>query len=313
MTWTALQWRRFWFAPTSALNLGIARSAFFALLLLIYWSRDSSGWATVPEVLWTPIPLFRALQLHAGSEQVLRALDLVWKASLLLGAVGLLTRVSTTVAFGLGVYLLGLPHNFGKIHHSSAIVVLVLGILALSRSGDAWSLDRLILRSRLAPRGDRGSSEPVGAEYTWPIRLIWVTMAMALFSAGLSKMRASGLAWILSDNMAAILISHQYTHRPLADWGLLVAGFPWLARMAAGGSVIMELSAPVALMSRRARAIVIPALLSMQLGIWIVLGVSFASFMTVYVFWVPWDRVAALLGRLSRGRVPVPSTASSSP
>ena len=58
------------------------------------------------------------------------------------------------------------------------------GALALSRAADAWSLDVLMasLRQRrpVQPHPDDG-------EYTWPIRFVWVAMALIFCAAGISR------------------------------------------------------------------------------------------------------------------------------
>src|SRR4030095_11795292 len=108
--------------------------------------------------------------------------------------IGFFSRPSMVVSFAAGSYLLALPHNFGQTYHFDAMLVFVLGALALSRAGDAWSLDALV-RSSSDPTGT--APQPSG-EYTWPIRLVWVLMAFVFFGAGLSKLRHAGLEWVLS-------------------------------------------------------------------------------------------------------------------
>ncbi len=51
-----------------------------------------------------------------------------------------------------------------------------------------------------------------------------------------------------------------------------------------------ELGYPLALVSRRARRLLVPSVLLMQVGIRVVLGPSFVTWMLCNVFWVPWDR-----------------------
>src|SRR5215813_841700 len=138
------QWIRFWFEPSKPTNLGFCRFLFFSGLLYIYAYQDTSAWADVSEVFWMPIPLFSHLHLIVLPGYLLYTFDTIWKISLGLSAVGFLTRTSTIVACLLGICLLGLPNNFGKTHHSDAIVVLVMGIMAVSYCGDGWSIDRLI-------------------------------------------------------------------------------------------------------------------------------------------------------------------------
>jgi hypothetical protein len=61
--------------------------------------------------------------------------------------------------------------------------------------------------------------------------------------------------------------------------------------------VLLELSMPLALFSRRARVVLPVLLFLMQLGIGLLMNVWFLQFVLVYMFWVPWERVL----RIARG------------
>ncbi len=298
MPWVRGGWGRFWFAPASSADLGLCRMLFFGALLLFYLPRDTSAWGDVSRAFLVPIGLFEALHLPVATRAHLRALQTAWKAALGLSCAGLLTRASTVAAFLLGTYLLGLPHNFGKIHHHDAIVVLTLGIMALARSGDAWSVDAVVARRR----GARTSGTRIAAvsgEYRWPIRTAWVVMALAFFAAGASKVRYSGLAWVASDNLS-ITVLQNYYHRanadPLTSWGLYVVRHPGLARLLAAATLALELGFPLALVSRVARAILVPGAFAMLVGIRLAMGPSFEQFALCFVFWVPWGRLRGRRG-----------------
>src|SRR5438034_6053812 len=101
------RWMRFWFEPASPRNLGICRALFFGALLFFYLRRDFSAWAEVSNVFWLPIWLFRRFHLPLLSEDRLAIVQVVWKVALGLSCIGLLTRLSTLIAFILGIYLLG--------------------------------------------------------------------------------------------------------------------------------------------------------------------------------------------------------------
>lgn len=222
-------WNRFWFEPASPVNLGICRALFFGLILLLYWDYDFSPWASVGGVLRMPTLFFRTFHVPVLSREQLIVLQVVWKAALGLSCIGLLTRLSTLVAFLLGAYLLGLIQCFGRLHHGEAIPVLVMGILLFARCGDGWSLDRLLATRRRGSRAGAGSYPPSG-EYTWPIRMVWVALTLVFFAAGLAKLRYSGLAWAAPDNLEIILISAHYLRgrtNPLVSWGLLLAQYGW--------------------------------------------------------------------------------------
>jgi len=292
-------WMRFWFEPAEPLNLGLCRILFFGAFFLFYLGEDFSAWGEVSDVFWRPISFFQTFHLPVLSSALLAVVQWIWKASLLLSCLGLLTRASTVSSFILGVYLLGLPHNFGKVHHFDALVVIVLGIMALSRCGDACSVDRLMKKARggsnLSVRRPR-----VSGEYTWPVRAVWLMFALIFFGAGVSKLRHSGLEWIFSDNMARMLISANILSAdppaanfdPPVPWGLYIAQYSWLTQLLAAATVVLETSYPLALFSRRARWVIVPGVFFMQVGIRVLMGPSFYPFLICNLFWVPWDRVS---------------------
>src|SRR4051794_13331551 len=107
------RWKHFWFEPVAPLNLGVCRVLFFGTFFLFYLPQDFSLWGDVPYSFWMPISLFTVFHLPALSSGLLVFLESVWKISLASSCLGLFTRASTVSSFILGIYLLGLPHNFG--------------------------------------------------------------------------------------------------------------------------------------------------------------------------------------------------------
>lgn len=287
MRWLTAWWRWFWFQPTSPFNLGVCRILCFGGLGLLELFDPVERWAAVDPSFWRPQPLFQALGWTMASAGTLSLLMLGFRTALLLACVGLGTRGATLVAFGLGTYLLGLAENTGKLAHNKTIVVLVLGILACARCGDALSIDRW-LRDRLRPRAPELPA--TSWEYTWPIRLVWVLMALAFTAAGLGKLWVSGLAWATSDNLRNLLIRHQYSHTPPLALGVWIARWPLLCHALAVGTLVLEAGSPLALVSRRLRVPWILGLMGMQLGIGLLMGIKFLHYAPCYVFWFPWDR-----------------------
>lgn len=284
-------WLSFWFEPRSPVTLGVCRVLFFGGLFLLYCSRDFSRWGAVPEMFWSPIWMFDRFQIPVFSTGTLGALQVMWKGALGMSCIGLLTRGATAASFLIGAYLLGLPHNFGKTDHGDAIVVIVMGIMALSRCDASWSVDRL-WRTRHRTHSPGEHPAPSG-EYTWPVRMVWLVMALIFLAAGVSKLRQSGLEWITSENLANLLIQSNYTAGvPLTSWGLYVAQYPWICRLLAAATVAFELAYPLALFSRRARRIIVPTLVLIQIGIRLLMGPSFRAMLICNLFWVPWDRVS---------------------
>ncbi len=296
------RWQRFWYVPGSAAALGVCRMLFYASVAAFYWRSDVVDWAGVARVFWTPVSFFRVLGIGVLPATALTAAFILWKVLLVLSAVGLATRVSTAGAALLGTYLIGLPQNFGKIHHDNGILVFAMVILALSRSGDGWSLDALLKAARRPPDAAVPKS-PKSGEYTWPLRMMWLVMSLIFFAAGVSKLRHSGLAWVTSNAMAGFLVrsNDPLAHAagaPWTDWGLWIAGVPWLSTLLGGVALALELLFPLALFSRTARRIVPAGVFAVQVGIMVVMGPDFARFLVCYLFWVPWDR----LGEMIRSR-----------
>lgn len=274
----------FWFAPTTPFDLGVSRVLFFTGVLLAYFWVDFSAWGTVSHAYWMPLPVFDILRLRPAGPTTLDVLQLIWRLSLLTSAVGLHTRLSMWVAFALGFYLLGLPHNFGHTFHFDATLVIALGILACSRAGDAWSLDATF---RPQPRA-------VSGEYTWPVRAVWVAMALVFLAAGIAKLRYGGLEWIFSSNLSIVLnraAYHVSDADPITTVGLWAARHEWMSKAIAAATVVVELGFTAALFSTRARLILVPAEIAMLVGIRVLMGPTFGGFLVLNVFWVPWSVV----------------------
>jgi hypothetical protein len=296
-------WAEYWFGRESPETLGLARLLFLGALCLFYLPLDMSAWGAVDDAFWMPITLFRIVPVPRVDTATLEVLQLVFKLALCCGAIGLFTRSSCVVAAAIGLYLIGLPHNFGKTHHNDSVIVITLAILALSRSGDTWSVDAWWRRRR-------GQPAPVAAgHYRWPIRTVWLLLSMVFFSAGAFKLRNGGLEWIFSDNLAVMLRQNAYQVAdadPLTTWGLWLAQHPALCVAAAFLTVLFEFAYPLALIDWRARIVFPLGMCGLLLGIRLLMGPTFGLFILCHLFWIPWDRVAAAVrGIASRRAAPM--------
>jgi predicted DCC family thiol-disulfide oxidoreductase YuxK len=285
----AAAWKRFWFEPATPTNLGVARCLFFLGLTLFYLPHDFSGWGSVSSALFQPIWLFDRFRIPVFGEDVLRVVQVTWKAALFCSAIGFMTRPSLIVSAILGTYLLALGHNFGQTYHFDAILVLAFWILAFSRAGDAWSIDAL----RDGARHRDVAGPPPSPEYHWPVQLILVTFSLVFCAAGIAKLRASGLQWIFSDQLAILLDRVQYhisDADPVLPWSSTLARIPGAAMMLAFSTIFFETFYPIALFSRRLRPLFIVGGLGLILGIRAMMGPTFENFLLINLFWVPWDR-----------------------
>ncbi|HEX4793123.1 MAG TPA: hypothetical protein VH370_04995 [Humisphaera sp.] len=289
----AERWQRFWFSPESPTNLAACRILFYGFVFSLYYDETFAGWATLLKgaPFFQPVSLFKLLHLPIFSDAVLQWLAWAWKGSLILACAGLMTRVMSVAAFLLGAYLLALQNSDGRVEHQTAMLVIVLGIMALSRCGDALSMDAAMRRS----------SDPAPApsgEYRWPVRTVWLLMSLVYFAAGIAKLRGThaahhtGFDWVTGDGFSMLMIQRFYDPGPpMVRWGLWIANHAWLAHLMAGTSLAVEVLFPLSLFDRRLRFI-FPAMgFLMQVGIGLMMGVWFLQYLPMYVFWIPWGRL----------------------
>jgi len=295
-------WMRFWFEPVPAANLAISRILFFGLLFALYLPYDYRGWGDVTPALRQPLWLWEDFHLPFLSAHALGIVQAIWKVSLLTSCIGLLSPVSMLVAAGLGCYLLGLPHNFGQTYHFDTMIAIAIGILAFSRAGDILSVDAAVARWRGHMRRPTASGE-----YLWPSQLICVGVSLVFFAAGVAKIWTSGFEWFQSDHMAILLDRVQYhisDADPIVTWGSAIARIPWAANLLALTTIVVETGYPIALFSRRLRIPLVLAGAGLLIGIRMLMGPTFEQFLFLNVFWVRWDRVAALVPARFRAAYP---------
>lgn len=274
-------WWAFWFRPAPPLPLALCRVLFYAMLLALYGGTDFRFVAELAPLHWEPVSFLTVLApVGPPSADVIGVLQLVWKTGLVASLAGLATRVSTAVACALGLYLIGLTYCVSRPSHEMAAAAIALVVLALSRCGDAGSMDALLARRR-----GRTQAPAWSGEYRWPIRFVRVVISLAFFSAGLSKLRGGGLGWIFSDTLQLTIAERGL---PLGLW---ITQWPWLCRALAASVVGVELFHPLALFSRRAACVFVPASAAMLLGFRLVLGIPFWPLLVLHGFWIPWDRL----------------------
>jgi predicted DCC family thiol-disulfide oxidoreductase YuxK len=306
-------WNNFWFEPARPDNLGLCRIYLYGSMFLFYllgpllfkswgWHADFTPWGNVSTTFWTPVWLFKVLHLPPLSTGTLVVMQAIWRLALALSCVGLFTRASTAVSFLLGTYLIGLPNNFGKIHHLDQLLVWAFMAMAFSRCGDAWSLDALFRKARAKTK--EVAEPPPSGEYTWPVHLIWVISVMVYVEAGASKLRHSGISWITTETMRNFLLQsfyHVSDSEPLTSWALFFVRSHWLSNALAAVSLFFEIAIVIALFSRRSRWVLVPGVVAMQGGIALFMGPNFYQMMLCQALWVPWDRVVdKLVARFER-------------
>ncbi len=205
----------------------------------------------------------------------------------------------TAPAFALGVLVLtSYRSSWGQMLHFEnlfAIHVLVIGFA--TGAADAWSLDR---------RSGRTSARAVGPRYGWPLQLCAVIVVVTYVIAGLAKLRYGGGEWLVGDTLrnhvaySAVrldLLGAQAS--PVADW---LVPHAWVFPPMAISSVVIELSAPLALVGRRLRNAWVGAVWLMHVGIYalMLVGFPYPLFLVAFAPFFQLETIAARVARSSR-------------
>jgi hypothetical protein len=216
---------------------------------------------------------------------------------------GYLAAIGFGVAFTLGwrfrltgpafallmLWVTSYRNSWGMIFHTDNLLVVHLGVLALSDAAAALSLDaRAPERAEPAPHGRFG----------WPVRLLCAVSVLAYLLAGIAKLKASGFSWmegeILRNYIAYDALRKAQVgsfHSPLGAWLVQIEWpFPLLGAL----TLSLELLGPLALLHRRAAQLWVFGIYGFHVGVLLTMaiafpyplsGVAFASFFACERLW----------------------------
>ena len=297
---------RFLFEELAPTRLAICRIIYYLALYWLFFVRPSlidpqAMSMSLPDEFFFPQNAFRYIPI--ASPETRDLLAVVLQIALLLAAAGFLTRITSAIVFALLFYLLSVPGMYGKFILIYAIPIIVTGVLACSRCGDALSVDRWI-RARWSRWPLVSDDAQPSGHYRWPLQVICVYLVMVFCFAALSKLVTSGLAWALSDNLSLLLRTTPQNQActavggggripELAAW---VAERPGLAKVLALGVLATELSAPLALCSGIIRYLVLAAMAMSTLSFYYLVGPDAWPILFVFCFFIPWERWRQLPG-----------------
>jgi len=156
--------------------------------------------------------------------------------------VGWRWRVTGPIFAVLLTWVLTYRNSWGVVLHTENLMVLQVIVLALSPAAAAWAIDR-----QVAPA--------IEERARWAIRALAVATVLTYVVAGIAKLRNGGWDWVTGDVLRS-QVAHDNLrkhllgdpHSPVGGW---LAGVAWLWPPLAAISQVVELGAPVALISRR--------------------------------------------------------------
>lgn len=213
---------------------------------------------------------------------------LVWafRICVLLSLVGLGTRWSLLGAAAIGTIVLPLAQLVGPtVHNHHLFWFLLLLATAGSSSGAIWSVDARLRRVTWTAAG-RDRARVVVASGRAMLGIVY-------FFPGFWKMKSSGVAWFEPQALVNLFHSKWYQFDLLP--GLRLDQSPLLLSLGAMGIVLLELSFPLLVLTRRTRTLALIGGLSFHILSAQLLGIAFAPLWLCYGLLVDWARMDAWL------------------
>ena len=273
-------------ATASPLDLGVMRCWVFGLLFVHYVRHDFAAFARLPTVLWRPPSWLRSLSMEFFEPSRVEALHVAWLVLLAFACIGLLVKISSLGALLVGVILLWFENTVAYANAKDVLIIWAMYALAVLSTPDQFSVDRLLFRRRFED-ASRGATLDKGEFFaTYFVRAM---LALMFCSAAMSKLRASGIHWGTNGTLANLFAAKALTgDRSPRVPGLAeaFARHPMWCDVLARGILLLELSAPLVLVSEWARRLVAPSLFVMLASFWLVLGISFPMTLVCFVFFL---------------------------
>ncbi len=317
-SWRA--WEGYWFRPARLFDLACCRIAIVAVLLWYRYDYNRlrgqfEELVGMPAELYNPLPVLHALVwpidwMYRPDMAVLEAVYVVALVAGFAGLVGLLTNASLLV-FALGtLFLQAHAYSYGDLHHTEALGIIAVGLLALAPSGRVLSVDAAARgwiarwRGRIAPKLDTVRARSVWAR--WPKLLIGWLLALAYFSAAYGKIVPDkGLEWMNGYTLRYYLA--QDGLRWGREVGLWLAQQHELAVLLSWVTFVFEGTFWLALLVPPLALLYVAVGVALHTGIFVAMRAPFFVFMALYSVFLPWGRWAEALRRRLGGSPAAPA------
>jgi hypothetical protein len=294
---------RYWFSPAPARRLATLRvlTGAFCTIYLVSRMRALAHFEHLASSSFEPVGAARWLSQPLASAWVWSAWSLCFLLSVAF-TLGFRFRITGPAFAAMLLWVTSYRSSWGMVFHTENLLVLHVFVLALSAADAELSHGK---PNAKAPAQD--------ARFGWPIRLLCALTVCTYLVAGVAKLRFSGLAWIDGDVLRGHLafdavrkIHVGSIHSPLGLW---MARTPWVSDLLSPFTLLVELGAPLALLSRRLGlgwawavwAFHLGVLLSMAIAFpYPLCGIGLASFTRAERIW-NWPGFSRVERWLSRG------------
>lgn len=265
------------FSTTPSIGINIFRFLYCSCLI---YSVYMEGYQ-LKSGTFTPLRLFKFFNIPLLTEFEYFMLFVVLIIALVFSAIGFYTRMSLAISSLCFFIYHGTILSFQKsvfsnyVIHSENIAVFILTILSIAPGIATYSLDKL-----------RDLRHQVLMIPNWPVQLIKLTIGLAYFGAGYSKVISSPL-WVDGYTLQAYLLDKYL----LLDipWAYWLAQQYWLCVALSLFTVFLELTFFLVVFFPRLTRIYVLAGLGFHFGTLFVMGVNFIKvFLLSYLVFVEW-------------------------
>jgi hypothetical protein len=272
----------------------------FAVFFLFYGLPEYTYLGTFPDVLFSP-PHYSLANLlsgwpSAGFFLALTVLNLLAFACI---ALGLFTRPASVLFTITALIGHNFKYAFGKIDHGELFMIVAPLFLAFAGWGRHYSLDGLLARWRgRSPLAEHGNDNG------FPMGLLALSFAVAMFSSGLMKLQGGWLEWgmeAIKGNMTRNVITTGREHHWTGP--LLEVDSHLFWKLADYGVLLFEIGFILAVLNRRLWMAFLLATIVFHFAIWQTFRIAFYQNPVFYLVFIHWGTgfirwPALLVGRV---------------
>jgi predicted DCC family thiol-disulfide oxidoreductase YuxK len=221
---------------------------------------------------------------------------------MLIAALGIFTRPVMILGAILYLPLAGIVRSYSWFNHCGVIPFYILVVLIFTRSGDGWSLDRLIKVWRGKPVPPRDVAAPY---YAWARYACWMVLAIPYVCAGFSKLtNPSNGRWLWWQGVNLQTILYRDALRPgeqhfILDWAWMGT---WAFTIMGVMTIVTEVGMGLVLVSRYARMVWPILTAGMHVGIQWLQHILFWDLIVLQVIFYDWTKVRHWLGHRLNAR-----------
>ena len=268
------QWRRLWYPIMPAERLAAIRIAVgvYSLYYLIPRGAMFERIARTPHDLFDPVGLARVLEAPLPPY----ILDILCPVTVLLA-------VAVTIGAGMRIVgplfavsllaLLSYRNSWSMVLHMHNALVVHASILAVSPSGDEWSIDRLFRKSRIPPAPSW--------RYGWAVQTVAASTVVVYLLCGVAKVSGpEGFAWAAGDALRSQVAVNAIRYDVLTEGGAaglfrVIFSYEAVFLLMGVGTLVLELGAPFALTHRTLGRYWALATFGLHWGIYFTMGIKF--------------------------------------